>query len=217
MDFEQARLNMIASQVRTWEVLNQTILDLLLKVKREDFVPVQHRALAFADMQLPLGHGEVMLQPKVEARMLQSLEVKNSDKVLEVGTGSGYSAALLGHLAREVHSVEIIDEFAHSATRKLRHFSIDNVTVEAGDAATGWAPRAPYDVILLTGSVAVLPEVFKQQLTVGGRLLAVTGNRPAMTATLITRRATDAFSSEGLFETVIPALKNVQQPNKFVF
>jgi protein-L-isoaspartate(D-aspartate) O-methyltransferase len=217
MDFEQARLNMVASQVRTWDVLDQSILDLLMVVKREDFVPDAYRDLAFADTQIPIGHGEFMLHPKLEARLVQSVTIKPDDKVLEVGTGTGYTTALLAHLAREVISVEIIPEFATAAMRRLRNHSLNNVTVETGDAAAGWARSGPYDVILLTGSVPILPDEFKNQLAEGGRLLAVIGNRPAMTATLITRLQGQAFSTQTLFETDIPALKNARQPQKFVF
>jgi len=217
MDVEQARTNMIESQIRTWQVLDQTILDLLALVKREEFVPPQYRSLAFADMEIPLGHGEVMLSPRLEARMLQELSLSRADKVLEVGTGSGYVTALLANLAGQVISVERIEEFSHSAARKLAGHGLGNITLEAGDAADGWARHAPYDAILLTGSVPVLPEAFRTQLSVGGRLLAVIGDEPVMTATLITRVSETAFESVGLFETCIPPLRNVKQPARFVF
>jgi protein-L-isoaspartate(D-aspartate) O-methyltransferase len=217
MDVEQARTNMIESQIRTWEVLDQTILDLLTVVKRETFVPPQFRALAFADMEIPLGHGEVMLSPRLEARMLQELELDRTDNVLEVGTGSGYVTALLANLAGQVISVERIEEFGHAAARKLAGHGLDNITLEVGDAANGWAGQAPYDAILLTGSVPVLPEAFRTQLAVGGRLLAVIGEEPVMTATLITRVSESAFESVGLFETCIPPLRNIRQPTRFVF
>jgi protein-L-isoaspartate(D-aspartate) O-methyltransferase len=217
MDVEQARTNMIESQIRTWEVLDQTILDLLAVVKREEFVPPQYRSLAFADMEIPLGHGEVMLSPRLEARMLQELALTRADKALEVGTGSGYVTALLANLAGQVISVERIEEFGHAAARKLAGHGLDNITLEIGDAAGGWARQAPYDAILLTGSVPVLPEAFREQLSIGGRLLAVIGDEPAMTATLITRVSETAFESAGLFETCIPPLRNVKQPARFVF
>lgn len=217
MDVERARTNMIESQIRPWDVLDQTVLDLLALVKREEFVPAQYRSLAFADMELPLGHGEVMLSPKLEARMLQELALAKSDKVLEVGTGSGYVTALLAHLAGQVVSVERIEEFSHAAARRLAGHDIRNVTLEIGDAADGWSRHAPYDAILLTGSVPLLPEAFRNQLAPGGRLLAVIGEEPVMTATLITRVSDDAFSSTGLFETSIPPLRNVKQPERFIF
>jgi protein-L-isoaspartate(D-aspartate) O-methyltransferase len=217
MDVERARTNMIESQIRPWDVLDQTVLDLLALVKREEFVPAQYRSLAFADMELPLGHGEVMLSPKLEARMLQELALAKSDKVLEVGTGSGYVTALLAHLAGQLVSVERIEEFSHAAARRLAGHDIRNVTLEIGDAADGWSRHAPYDAILLTGSVPLLPEAFRNQLAPGGRLLAVIGEEPVMTATLITRVSDDAFSSTGLFETSIPPLRNVKQPERFIF
>lgn len=217
MDVERARMNMIESQIRTWEVLDQTVLDLLWEIKREEFVPPQYRALAFADMEIPLGHGEVMLAPRLEARMLQELALTKADKALEVGTGSGYVTALLSRLAGQVVSVERIEEFSHAAARKLAGHGIDNVTLEIGDAANGWPRHAPYDAILLTGSVPVLPEAFKEELAPGGRLLAVIGEEPVMTATLITRVSDKAYESVGLFETCIPPLRNVKQPERFVF
>lgn len=217
MDVEQARTNMIECQIRTWEVLDQTILDLLAVVKREEFVPPQYRSLAFADMEIPLGHGEVMLSPRLEARMLQELALTKADKALEVGTGSGYVTALLANLAGQAISVERIEEFSHSAARKLAGHGLGNIALEIGDAAGGWARQAPYDAILLTGSVPVLPEAFREQLSIGGRLLAVIGDEPAMTATLITRVSETDFESAGLFETCIPPLRNVKQPARFVF
>lgn len=217
MDVERARINMIESQIRTWEVLDQTVLDLLAVIKREEFVPPPYRALAFADMELPLGHGEVMLAPKLEARMVQELALSRADRVLEVGTGSGYVTALLARLAGQVVSVERIEEFSHAAARRLAGHDVVNVTLEIGDAANGWAHQAPYDAILLTGSVPLLPEAFRTQLALHGRLLAVIGEEPVMTATLITRVSDTAFSSAGLFETCIAPLRNVKQPERFVF
>jgi protein-L-isoaspartate(D-aspartate) O-methyltransferase len=217
MDSEIARFNMIESQVRTWEVLDQAVLDLLHEVKREEFVPPQYRALAFTDMEIPLGHGEVMLTPKMEARMLQELSLSRADRVLEVGTGSGYVTALLGRLAGQVVSVERIEEFSHAAARKLAGHDLRNIELEIGDGATGWPQKGPYDAILLTGSVPLVPDEFRQQLAIGGRLLVVIGDEPVMTATIITRMTESAYTSAGLFETCIPPLKNVRQPERFVF
>jgi len=188
-----------------------------LTIRREEFVPEKYRALAFADMEIPLSHGEVMLAPKVEARMLQELGIRKTDKILEVGTGSGYVTALLSKLGGQVVSVERIAEFSQSAARKLAGHGIGNAQLIIGDAAEGWPALAPYDAILLTGSVPVLPESFKHQLAVGGRLLAVVGEEPVMTATLVNRLAAGAFNSVGLFETSIPPLRNVKQPERFVF
>lgn len=216
-DFEQARINMVESQVRTWEVLDQSVLDLLLVVKREEFVPGKYRALAFADMEIPLGHGEVMLEPKLEARMVQELGIRKTDKVLEVGTGSGYVTALCAKLGGQVVSVERIPEFSQSAARKLAGHGIRNVQLVIGEAAEGWPSAGPYDVILLTGSLPFLPDTLQNQLVPGGRLLAVVGEPPVMTAMLVTRTPDQVFNSVGLFETSIPPLRNIRQPERFVF
>ena len=217
MNSEQARLNMVESQIRTWEVLDQTVLDLLLSVRREEFGPERYRYLAFADMEIPLGHGEVMLAPKMEARMVQELGVRKSDKILEVGTGSGYVTALLAKLGGQVVTLERIREFSQAATRRLAGHGLQNVQFHVEDGSEGWPAQEPYDVILLTGSVPVLSESFQQQLSDGGRLLAVIGDPPVMTANLITRVSERAFNSVGLFETAIPPLQNVKQPERFVF
>jgi len=217
MNLEQARFNMVESQIRTWEVLDQTVLDLLLTVRREEFVPEKYRDLAFADMEIPLGHDEVMLAPKMEARMIQELDVRKTDRILEIGTGSGYVTALLAKLGGQVVSVERIKEFTQAATRRLAGHGMQNLQLHVGDGSEGWPAQAPYDVILLTGSVPVLPESFRQQLAIGGRLLAVVGDAPIMTASLVTRVSDSAFNSVGLFETSIPPLRNVRQPERFVF
>jgi protein-L-isoaspartate(D-aspartate) O-methyltransferase len=216
-DMERNRFFMVEQQIRTWEVLDPVILDLLMRVHREDFVPAAHRALAFADMELPLGHGEVMLSPKTEARMLQSLMIKTTDSVLEIGTGSGFMTALLASLARQVVSVDIVPEFTRSAAARLFEAGIRNATLETGDAARGWDKHGPYDVIVLTGSVPVLPESFQHSLNPGGRLIAVVGEAPVMQAQLVTRTAGTACSAVTLFETCIPSLKNTLQPQRFKF
>jgi protein-L-isoaspartate(D-aspartate) O-methyltransferase len=217
LDVERARFNMVEQQIRTWEVLDQNVLDLLFRVRREDYVPERHRALAFADMEIPLGHGETMLAPKIEARMLQELALHPGDKILEVGTGSGYMTALLASLGAHVYSVEIVPEFTASASAKLRAHSITNVTLDTGDAARGWDEHAPYDAIVLTGSVPLLAEAFPRSLKPGGRLVAVVGEPPVMEARLITCVTGGAFRSTGLFETCIASLKNAPQPERFVF
>ena len=217
MNVEQARLNMVESQIRTWEVLDQTVLDLLLTIKREEFVPEKHRDLAFADLEIPLGHGEAMLAPKMEARMVQELDVRKTDKILEIGTGSGYVTALLAKLGGQVVSVERIKEFSQAAIRRLAGHGLQNVRLQSDDGAEGWPAQAPYDVILLTGSVPVLSKSFQEQLAVGGRLLAVIGEAPVMTAHLLTRISARAFNCVSLFETSIPPLRNVKEPERFVF
>jgi protein-L-isoaspartate(D-aspartate) O-methyltransferase len=217
MNIEQARFNMVEQQIRPWEVLDQHVLDLLYVVRREDFVPQAYQALAFSDLEIPIGEGETMLQPKVEARILQEVAPAGTDKVLEVGTGSGYMAALLAHRARHVHSVEISPALKRFGETNLRKAGIVNVTVEQGDAARGWSKHAPYDVILLTGSTPVLPDAFLAQLAPGGRLFAVVGEPPVMSARLVTAVGGGSFNTLDLFETVLAPLKNALEREKFVF
>lgn len=216
-DFERARFNMIEQQIRTWEVLDQRVLDLLFRVRREEFTPETHRALAFMDMEIPIGHGEKMLQPKQEARMLQELALDASDRVLEIGTGSGYMTALLASLSAHVYSVDIHSDFTRTAIAKLAQHGYTNVTPETGDAARGWDKHGPYDAIVLTGSVPLLSESFRTSLKPGGRLLAVVGEPPVMEALLITCVGAAAYNTVTLFETCIAPLKNAQQPERFVF
>ncbi len=216
MNLEQARFNMIEQQIRPWDVLDTRVLDLLKQVRREQFVPAASKALAFVDTEIPLGNGAAMWQPKLEARVLQALKLKPTDSVLEVGTGSGYFTALLARMAGQVTSVEIDAELSAAAARNLAAHHIDNVTLQVGDAARNWG-EAEYDVIVLTGSVPMLPEAYKNQLKVGGRLFAIVGDAPAMQARLITRTAADSYGNSTLFETAVASLKNAQQPQRFVF
>lgn len=213
---EQARFNMVEQQIRPWDVLNAEVLDLLKKLKREQFVPAEQRPLAFMDVDIPLGHDAKMWQPKLEARALQALNLRNSDRVLEIGTGSGYLTALLSSLAAHVTSVEIVKELSETAARTLAAHHIDNVTLEVGDAANGWG-TALYDAIVLTGSVPLQPAALLRNLKVGGRLFAVIGDAPAMEACLITRSSPDTYDSTALFETNVAPLLNAPQPQRFVF
>jgi protein-L-isoaspartate(D-aspartate) O-methyltransferase len=221
MDLEQTRFNMVEQQIRPWEVLDEDVLKLLFELRREEFVPAAYRSLAFVDMEIPLGHGEVMLTPKLEARILQELQVKKTDQILEVGSGSGYLTALLAKKGKFVHSVEIVPELKAMAEKNLREHAIDNIMLETGDAARGWPQHGPYDVIALTGSVPVLPAAFQESLKTGGRLFAIVGEAPVMSAVLITRvtppEEPGEFSMVGLFETCISPLKNAQRPTRFVF
>ena len=216
MDFEQARFNMVEQQVRTWEVLNQKVLDLLFAVRREDFVPPAYRALAFADLEIPLGDGERMWTPKMEARVLQELELKGSESVLEIGTGSGYLTALLARLAGEIVSVEINPRLLVEGRAHLASAGVRNARLQGGDGARGWGAET-YDAIVLTGSTPVLPDAWLKQLKPNGRLFAVLGDPPAMTARLTRWTAPGAIVHEDLFETVIAPLKNAPQPARFVF
>jgi protein-L-isoaspartate(D-aspartate) O-methyltransferase len=217
MDLEKARFNMVESQIRPWGVLDQTVLDLLYRVKREEYVPPVFRSLAFSDLEIPIGHGQTMLAPKLEARMLQELRLSPTDKVLEVGTGSGYFTALLASLARHVVSVEIIPALSAEAQQKLAAHEFTNVTLEVGDAARGWDKHAPYDVIVLTGATPVLPEPLVASLRPGGRLLAVVGEPPVMEARRVVMVEPGVFETEDLFETCIAPLVNAVKPARFVF
>ncbi|HLQ24557.1 MAG TPA: protein-L-isoaspartate O-methyltransferase [Acidiferrobacterales bacterium] len=217
MNFEVARFNMVEQQIRTWEVLDPRVLELVGRMPREDFVPPVYRKLAFADMNIPLGHGQVMMPPKVEARMLQELEISPEDKILEVGTGSGYMTALLASFGAHLYSVEIIPEFSTQAAAKLAALHINNVTLEVGDAARGWDRHPPYDVIAITGSLPTLPDSFRNSLKVGGRLFAIVGQSPIMEAKLIRRVDEVSWSEASLFETALPPLQNALEPGKFVF
>lgn len=215
-NMEQARYNMIEQQIRPWDVLDSNILNLLTNVKREQYVPAGKQAMAFMDLEIPLGYGAAMWQPKMEARILQSLNIQKTDRVLEVGTGSGYLTALLSRLAAHVTSVEIVPELSAQAAQNLAAHGFENVQLAVGDAAASWGSEK-YDVIVLTGSVPVEPAAYKQQLKVGGRLFAIVGDAPTMQAKVITRLAQDVFENKCLFETVVAPLQNAPQPQRFVF
>ena len=217
MNIEQARFNMIEQQIRPWEVLDQQVLDLLFVVKREDFVPAAYRNLAFADMEIPIGSGQVMLAPRVEARLLQELGIKKTDKVLEIGTGSGYMAALLAARAEHVITVESRPALAAMARQNFERAGIANVTLEVGDGANGWSQRAPYDVIVISGSLPVLPASLLKQLRVGGRLAAIVGTAPVMEAQLVTCSVEGVYNTVNLFETVVPALDGGETVPTFSF
>jgi len=217
MNLEQARSNMVEQQIRPWEVIDQDVLDLLYVVPREDFVPPASRNLAFVDMEIPLGEGERMWAPKIEARALQALAVRKTERVLEVGTGSGYLTALLAHRAAQVRSVEIKPALAAFGRANIARHGVDNVTLQTGDAARGWPGGAPYDVIVLTGSLPILPQALLDQLAPGGRLFAVVGEAPIMTAQLVSCLAPGSFRTLGLFETVLAPLENCEQPSRFRF
>ncbi|HVJ74587.1 MAG TPA: protein-L-isoaspartate O-methyltransferase [Casimicrobiaceae bacterium] len=216
MDFEQARFNMVEQQIRPWDVLDPVVLDLLFTVRREDYVPTAYRNLAFADLEVPLGHGEAMWMPKLEARALQELGLATGESVLEIGTGSGYLTALLASVASRVTSVEIVESFARDARAKLAAAGFTNVEVEVGDGARGWG-GASFDAIVLTGSTPVLHEAFCKQLKPGGRVFAIIGDAPAMTAKLSRWTAPGACVVTPLFETVVKPLANAPAPARFEF
>ncbi len=217
LNFVQARNNMVEQQIRTWNVLDQRVLDFIGQIPRELFVPEQYRDLAYAETNIDIGHGQVMMTPVVEARILQAAQVHADDKVLEIGTGSGYLTALLGNMGGHVYSVEIIPELQKRAEEHLAELGIHNTSLEEGDGSNGWNRYAPYDVIVITGSLPVLPESFQQSLAPGGRLVAIVGESPVMEARLVTRQEDNQFSNEYLFSTEIPALINAPQPRHFTF
>ena len=216
LNLEQARFNMVEQQVRPWDVLDPKVLELMETVARDAFVPEDHKNLAYADIEIPLGHDESMMAPKVEGRMLQALAVKPNDVVLEVGTGSGYVTALLGKLAGHVYSVEIIDAFKYEAGKKLAEHGIENVTLRSGDASQGWNQQSRYDAIAVTGSLPEYHDGFEQSLALGGRLFVVVGEAPVMEAMLITRVGENEFRREKLFETDLKALTNAEKTPEFV-
>ena len=215
MDFEAARYNMVEQQVRPWEVLDQAVLDRLAATPRERFAPEEYRRLAYADTRIPLGDGDVMMPPREEGRLLQALALTPRDHVLEVGTGSGYLAALAAGLARRVTTIEISPERKARAERSLAEYG--NVEVIEGDAVRGWEAAAPYDAIAVTGSLPVLDEAFLRQLKPGGRLFVVVGEAPAMEARVVTRTGARDWATESLFETVLPPLAGAVRPNRFEF
>ncbi len=217
MNLEQARHNMVEQQIRPWEVLDQDVLDLLYAVPREEFVLPAYRNLAFSDMEIPLGEGERMWAPKIEARALQALALKRTDRVLEIGTGSGYLTALLAHRTAHVYSVEIRPALAAFGRANLERHGADNVTLAVGDGARGLAAWAPYDVIVLTGSIPVLPQALRDSLAPGGRLFAVMGDAPIMSACIVTCAAPGTYRTTEIFETVLAPLANCEQPVRFRF
>jgi protein-L-isoaspartate(D-aspartate) O-methyltransferase len=217
MNIEQARFNMIEQQIRPWNVLDQAVLDTLHVVKREQYVPAACASLAFADTEIPLGNGEAMFNPKIEARILQELQLKQHENVLEIGAGSGYMAALLASKARHVTSVEINPALQAMAQANLAGANVTNVTVELGNGAEGWTAGAPFDVIVISGALEVLPEVFLKQVKVGGRIAAIVGVAPVMQCVIITRVAETAYDTVQVFETNIKTLASAPHPSHFEF
>ena len=214
---QQSRFNMIEQQIRPWDVLDSAVLDLLAKLPREAFVPKQYVGLAFADLEIPLSEGQTMLAPKMEGRILQSLAIKKTDKVLEIGTGSGYLTALMALQAKHVDSIELNAKISKQAAKNIAAQGIANVNLVVADGMLGLPANAPYDVIVFTGSTPLLNTQVERQLAVGGRMFVVVGDAPVMEATLITRISTDHFKTDVLFETCLPAIVNAPQAEKFEF
>lgn len=224
-DLERARFNMIEQQIRPWVVLDDEVLQMLSEVRREDFVPLAHKALAFADLRIPLTQpseaalqgGQCMLEPRIEARILQDLHVLPTDKVLEVGAGSGYMAALLAHRAQRVVTMEIVPELAQMARANLQRAGLTNVEVREADGAKGLVAEGPFDVIVLSGSVAEVPAQLLSQLKVGGRLAAIVGFEPVMRATVVRRTGETTYATTQPWDTVAPRLVHFPEPSRFHF
>ncbi len=217
MNFERARFNMVEQQIRPWEVLDGRVLSLLESIRREDFVPVKYRKLAFADMSIPLGAGQIMMRPNIEGRVLQALDLGEDETVLEIGTGSGFVTACLASLAKRVVSVEVFAELHESAKDRLEEKNISNTELFVGDVMRGWQPEQAHDVVVVTGSVPVVPEPFLGWVNPGGRMFVITGDSPAMEARLLTRLDVTQWREESLFETDLPRLVNAEEPAEFVF
>ena len=217
MNLEQARFNMIEQQIRPWDVVDAGVLGLLAMVRREDFVPLAHRALAFVDMEIPLGHGQCMLAPRVETRLLQDAALIGGESVLEIGAGSGFMAALLAHRAQRVISLEIIPELAQMARTNLQKSGVYNVEVREFDGSKGAPAESPFDVIVLSGSVAQIPKNLLQHLKAGGRLITVVGDEPVMRATVVTRTGEASFTTEQRWDTVVQRLVSFPEPSHFQF
>ncbi len=221
MNIEQARFNMIEQQIRTWDVLEPQVLALLAIVKRENFVPAPYKSLAFIDTEIPLPCGENMLMPKFEARILQEARVEHHENILEIGTGSGYMAALLAHKGRHVTTIEIEPTLKELAEKNIANNSIDNISIELGNGAQGWmgtgSNNAPYDLIVISASLPLLAPEFLQQIKIGGRIIATTGEAPVMTTQRITRTSETTYETVNLFETNIKPLRNAATTSHFQF
>ncbi|MCF6225282.1 MAG: protein-L-isoaspartate O-methyltransferase [Xanthomonadales bacterium] len=217
MNFEQARNNMVKQQIRPWEVTNHRVLETLGSIQREDFVPARYRKLAYADMGIPLDHGQQMMHPVIEGRLLQAIDLQADETVLEIGTGSGFLSACLAKLGKAVCSVDIHAELSAQASKMLKNKKIKNIECFSGDALNGWMPEQAHDVVVVTGGVREIPEVFKEWVNPGGRLFIISGNSPAMEARLLKRLNISDWEDSGLFETDLPLLVNAEQATKFQF
>lgn len=217
LDIELARNNMLEQQIRPWDVLDQRVLDVIKQVPREHFVPEQYKNLAFSDMQVPINEDQMMMEPKLEARLLQTLQIEPKDRILEIGTGTGYMTACLARLGNEVVTVDIDPELSRQAQQSLAGQGIENVAFQVGDASESWGRDGEFDVIAITGSLPEPPESYKQQLRNNGRLFVIEGDGPLMEAKLITRIGKSDWSIESLFETFLPALVNTGNTDAFVF
>ena len=216
MNLERARINMVEQQIRPWEVLDRMVLDLMERAPRDAFVPNEYRRLAYADTAVPIGEGEVMLSPRVEGRLLQAVRIGREERVLEIGTGSGFLTWLLAQCAAHVFGVERKPALAERSRANLAAHGVDNATVEVGDGRRGWDREAPYDVIAVGGSIPARESAFEEQLAIGGRLFVVVGSAPAMEAMLVRRTGEREWIRQSLFETVLPPLAGADAPRRFV-
>lgn len=217
MDFERARFLMTQQQVRPWKVVDDQVLSVMGHLPREKFVPEHLQALAYSDTTLPIGHDQVMLTPKEQGRIAQALALKPSERVLEIGTGTGYLTAILASLAEQVTSVDIFEDFISDAGARLNELGIENVSLAVGDASAGWTQSEQYDAIVITGGLLAVPASYKNALKEGGRLICIIGQPPAMQVRLVERQQGDQFTDHGLFETVVPLLINAPEPARFAF
>lgn len=217
INLDQARFNMVNQQIKPWEVLDSQVLDAISSVPREQFVPQRYRNLAFAQIEIPLGHGQAMMSPIIEGRVLQALALRPTDVILEIGTGSGFLTAVLARLAKHVYSVDIHEDFVMDARSRLNELGITNATIESGDGSAGWDRYAPYDVIVITGSLTELPDKFSHSLRPNGRLFAIVGAPPIMEACLITKVNEYGYMREDIFETVVSPLITPSNAQRFVF
>lgn len=213
MNFDQARFLMVEQQIRPWDILDQKVLDQFLDTPRHEFVDEANRTLAYTDIELPIGHGEVMMAPKIEGKLLQAVDIDDSDTVLEIGTGSGFLTALMAKLGKSVTTIEIHEDLQATAKERLKDF--DNIEFYIGDASEDWADSKQYDVIVLTGSVAEIPQAYKEKLNLGGRLAVICGQSPAMTAEVLTRISESEWETETLFETDLKPLVNAEAKAQF--
>ena len=216
LNVELARFNMVEQQVRPWEVLDSRVLEALTAIRREDFVPAGYRNLAFADLPLPLAHGEFMMKPVVEGRVLQAVAPTRAETVLEIGTGSGFLSACLARLSASVHSIEQHADLADTAAARLREARVANVTVDVAEAVHGFKPQEQYDVVVVSGAVFALPARWREWVRPGGRLFAIVGESPVQRAMLYTRGVDGQWSEDGLFETDVAYLANAAPPRRFV-
>lgn len=217
MDLETARFNMVEQQIRTWEVLDPHVLEACGKLRREQFVPEAYRNLAFSDTGIPLGHGQCMMAPKIEARLLQALDIRSSDRILEIGTGSGFLTALLATLGAHVTSIELFEDLAERAKQNLRRAGIGNSKLHVADGLEGWSTAEPYDVIVVTGSSPVRRPAIEAQMSLLGRMFIVVGTGAVMDALLITRLSKDSWATEYLFETELAPLVGAETKPEFTF